>query len=250
MMNPAEFANIARSEKDFWWYRGMRSILFRLMDPYMAGRTVRRALDAGCGTGYMAHVLASERGWPMVALDLDREGLRYARLNCVERTVQGDMTRLPFAGGAFDVVMSLDALVHIPQGEESTVVRELARVVTPGGLLVLRAAAFNALRSRHSAFVMETQRYSRAKLIKLVTDTGMRVLRCTYANSLLLPLALAKFRIWEPLRRAPVASGVEPVAPWLDRLLHAPLAFEAGWLGSGHDLPLGQTVVLVGEKAA
>ena len=35
-MNPAEFANIAKSEKHFWWYRGMRTILFRLVDPYLA----------------------------------------------------------------------------------------------------------------------------------------------------------------------------------------------------------------------
>ena len=32
-MNPAEFANIARSEREFWWYRGMRRIMFGLLDP-------------------------------------------------------------------------------------------------------------------------------------------------------------------------------------------------------------------------
>jgi len=44
-MNPAEFANIAKSEERFWWYRGMRSILFRMLDPFLAGRRVGRALD-------------------------------------------------------------------------------------------------------------------------------------------------------------------------------------------------------------
>ena len=33
MMNPAEFANIANSEEHFWWYRGMREIMFRLKFP-------------------------------------------------------------------------------------------------------------------------------------------------------------------------------------------------------------------------
>ena len=69
------------------------------------------------------------------------------------------------------------------------------------------------------------------------------MLRCSYANSLLMPVALAKFRLWEPLLRKPPASGVQPVAPWLDRLLHAPLAMEAAWLGTGSDLPLGQSLV-------
>ena len=32
-MNPAEFANIRQSEESFWWYRGMREILFGMLDP-------------------------------------------------------------------------------------------------------------------------------------------------------------------------------------------------------------------------
>jgi len=52
----------------------------------------------------------------------------------------------------------------------------------------------------------------------LTTGAGVRVLRCSYVNSLLLPVALVKFRVWEPLLRKPPASGVEPVAPWLDKL--------------------------------
>ena len=32
-MNPAEFANIRQSEEHFWWYRGMRAILFRMLAP-------------------------------------------------------------------------------------------------------------------------------------------------------------------------------------------------------------------------
>ncbi len=34
-MNPAEFANIARCERDFWWYRGVRAILYRILHPYL-----------------------------------------------------------------------------------------------------------------------------------------------------------------------------------------------------------------------
>jgi hypothetical protein len=74
------------------------------------------------------------------------------------------------------------------------------------------------------------------------------VQRVTYANSLLLPVALAKFRVWEPFTRKPPSSGVEPVAPWLDGMLYAPLALEARWLGAGMSFPAGQSLVLIGEK--
>ena len=247
-MNPAEFANIRKSEKTFWWYRGMRNILFRTMDPHIAGRPIGRALEAGCGTGYLSHLLQVERGWPIVPMDLSGDGLRYAREMGVERPVQGDIRALPFPAGAFDLVMSIDVMAHLPYGQEHEAARELARVLAPGGLLVMRTAALDLLRSRHSEFAFEQQRFTRRRLMGLITGAGVRVRRCTYANSLLLPVALAKFRLWEPLMRAPASSGVEPVAPWLDHTLYAPLALEAAWIGAGHDLPAGQSLILIGEK--
>jgi SAM-dependent methyltransferase len=247
-MNPAEFANIRAVEQDFWWYRGMRQILFRMLDPLVKERRMDRVLEAGCGTGYLSHFLQTERGWPVVPLDLSGEGLRYARALGVDRAVQGDIGALPFADSAFDLVLSLDVIVHFPRGQEHIPMRELARVTRPGGLIVLRVSALDILRSRHSEFVFERQRFTRGRLRELMAGCGIRVLRLTYANSLLLPVAMAKFRLWEPLSGAPKGSGVAPVAPWLDRLLYAPLALEAGWIGAGRGLPLGQSLIAIGER--
>jgi hypothetical protein len=38
------------------------------------------------------------------------------------------------------------------------------------------------------------------------------------------------------------------VAPWLDRLLHVPLALESAWIGAGRGFPAGQSLLLIGEK--
>ena len=101
-MNPAEFANIRQSEENFWWYRGMREILFRMLEPHLQGRTVGRALEAGCGTGYLSQLMQRDRGWPIVPLDFSGDGLRYARELGVGNAVQGDIRRLPFGDAAFD----------------------------------------------------------------------------------------------------------------------------------------------------
>ncbi|HEY2016018.1 MAG TPA: class I SAM-dependent methyltransferase [Bryobacteraceae bacterium] len=247
-MNPKEFANIARSECDLWWYRGMRAILFRMLDPYLAGRRIGRVLEAGCGTGYLSHLMQKDRRWPVVPLDISYEGLRYAQRMGVENPVQGDAASLAFPDGTFDLVLSLDVFAHLPRGEEVNAARELSRVLVPGGLLAVRTSALDMLHSRHSEFISEYQRFTRRRLMGLVAGAGIRVLRCTYINSLLLPVALAKFRIWEPLLRRPAASGVEPVAPWLDSLLYAPLAMEAAWLSTGRNFPAGQSLLLIGEK--
>jgi hypothetical protein len=121
-------------------------------------------------------------------------------------------------------------------------------VLVPGGLLVTRVSALDILRSRHSQFAHERQRFTRARLLQLADSCGIAVERCTYANSLLMPVALAKFRVWEPLTSQAPSSGVEPVNPMLDRILYTPLAAEAACIGAGFNFPVGQSLVLVGQK--
>ena len=247
-MNPAEFAHIAESERDFWWYRGMRDILFRLMDRHAEGHNPTRVLEAGCGTGYLSLLLQKDRRWPVVPIDISADGLHYAKQMGVERLVRADTLRLPFGDEVFDVVLSIDVLAHMPSPREFDFAGEVARVLRRGGLLVIRTAALDMLRSRHSEFAFERQRFTRKRLVNLMAGVGLRILRCTYANSLLLPVSFAKFRVWEPLLRRPAASGVQPVSPWLDRVLYAPLAAEAAWIGSGHNFAAGQSLFLIGEK--
>lgn len=247
-MNPDEFANIAEAEDRFWWYRGMRDILYRVLDPHAKASTIHRVLEAGCGTGYNAVALERRYGWNVYPMDLQREGLVYGKSLGADRMTQGDVSSLPFASGTFDAVICLDVLVHFAQGDESSALAEFARVLAPGGLLVLRVSALNACRSRHSQFTYERQRFTATRLTSAVQKHGIRVARWTYANSLLLPVALLKFRVWEPLLKRAPESGVRSVADWLNTLLTFPLTIESRWLGTGLNLPLGQSLVLIGGK--
>jgi SAM-dependent methyltransferase len=243
MMNPAEFANIAKAENDFWWYRGMRHIMFGLLDPVAKQRQFERVLEAGCGTGHFAQALAHRYRWPMFPLDLGWEGLEYGKGLGINHLAQGDIQALPYKDAAFDAVVSMDVIVHMPLGDERRPMAEFHRVLKPGGFLALRASALDILKSHHSIHAMERQRFTRSRLMQLAEHTGFKVLRCTYANSLLLPVALVKFRVIEPLFGGDPESGVRPVSPWLDKLLYGPLAVESKLLPAGVNLPLGQAPV-------
>ncbi|MBL8179644.1 MAG: class I SAM-dependent methyltransferase [Bryobacterales bacterium] len=248
MMNPAEFANIAAIEENFWWFRGMRRILFRLLDPIAAQRNFQTVLEAGCGTGHLSRLLEQRYQWRMVPVDLAPEGLDYGKSLGVQRMTQADVAALPFPDNAFDATLSMDVIVHFPRGQEHRPFSEFVRVTKPGGLLVIRVSALDILRSRHSRFAHERQRFTRSRLLQLAAAHNLRVHRCTYLNSLLSPVAFAKFRLYEPFLSSPPESGVQPVAPWLDNLLYMPLALEAQWLAAGLNFPLGQSLILIAGK--
>lgn len=244
IVNPAAMTAPAKGEREAWWHRGMREIFFRLLDPIVSGRSIRSAVDVSWGSGYFSGMLQDRYDWRVFPLAIGWEGT-YG----VERLARADAGALPFPDGAFDAALSIDIVGNVPRGQEAKPLGELTRLLAPKGLLVLRAPALELFHSRHSEFVGEQQRFTRERLIELAEASGIRVLRVSYMNTLLSPAALAKFRIWEPLMRKAPANGLLPVPWWLDKLLYAPLALESYWLGAGLNFPLGQTVLLIGEKA-
>ncbi|NEU55798.1 class I SAM-dependent methyltransferase [Halorussus sp. MSC15.2] len=96
-----------------------------------------RVLDAGCGQGTPVLRRLAESADP-VGLDFSREQLGLARGNVPSvPLVRGDMTALPFRDDAFDAVTAYHSLIHVPLDDHQTVVEEFARVLRPGGRVLL-----------------------------------------------------------------------------------------------------------------
>ncbi|MEZ5306126.1 MAG: class I SAM-dependent methyltransferase [Pyrinomonadaceae bacterium] len=102
-------------------------------------------LDAGCGTGILTLSLVSAgvQNATVVSLDLSMKSLEVAREQYqkdkfieIDKTypVQGDITRFPFADNTFDLLLTSGALEYVPLDNG---LREMARVLKPGGHLVL-----------------------------------------------------------------------------------------------------------------
>ncbi|BDC48401.1 type 11 methyltransferase [Bryobacterales bacterium F-183] len=243
-MNAEEFRNIRKTEEQFWWFRGMREIVFLWLDPLLRKGSVERAAEAGCGTGGFA--LQFERRYsttPLIALDLEPEGLQHAADMGLSHLVAGDIRALPFASGSLDLLLSLDVVVHLEKGREHLAFEEFMRVLKPGGSLLIRVSAMEALRSRHSEFTWERQRFSRQRLCEGLEQAGFQIERISYFNFFLSPVAWLKFRVWEPLTKAPPASGLEMPPAWLNRILEACLRLECRLSKYGVNFPFGQSLV-------
>ncbi len=248
-MNPAEFEQLSSHEERLWWFRGMREIFNLLLDRYCPAGPGAQLLEAGCGTGFEAARLRRERGWAVTPIDLSPVAAAHARVRGLNPALAG-IEALPFASQTFQGVISLDVLVHLDVAGQRRAIIEFARVLQPGGWILVRSAALEVLRSRHSEWVGERHRVRLPELRYAAEAAGLQVRYATYANSLLLPVALAKFRVWEPLAGGPAASGVAMPAQWLNRLLELPLRVERGWLAMGGRFPVGQSVYVVAVKPA
>jgi len=99
-----------------------------------------RVLDAGCGHG--TPVFRRVDLTPsVVGFDLSREQLQIAReTEFVASLVQGDMTWLPFRSRVFDAITAFDSLIHVPLSDRQSVIDEFARVLRPGGSVLLSEA--------------------------------------------------------------------------------------------------------------
>ncbi|HTO13366.1 MAG TPA: asparagine synthase (glutamine-hydrolyzing), partial [Candidatus Binatia bacterium] len=109
----------------------MSSILDRLQRRQAPGRL----LDVGCGGGHFM-AAAVEHGWRPLGTDLSGEACAAARRLTAASVVQADAAALPFRAGTLDAVALVSMLDHTTQ--PLAAVREAARVLRPGGVLVVR----------------------------------------------------------------------------------------------------------------
>lgn len=96
-----------------------------------------RVLDAGCGTGRMSRYLA-DRGAVVEGVDLSPRMLEQARAAHPDlRFETGSLVDLGRDDGRYDGVLAWYSLIHLDDAEAARAVREMARVVRPGGLVLV-----------------------------------------------------------------------------------------------------------------
>jgi len=108
-----------------------------------------RALDAGCGWGYNLFLLAA-RGYRPYGIDIVQNDFYAARAiasaNGYESPLAGaDMSALPFAAGSFAAVTAVETIEHIYEPDRPAALREVARVLAPGGLFALSTPNFDSI---------------------------------------------------------------------------------------------------------
>ncbi len=230
-----------QAEDRHWWYRGRRKVLDGVIDEM---RLPARAeiLDAGCGSG--RNMIDLARHGTVTGVELSATSVSLARERCTGEVIEGSVLEMPFDAGRFDLAASLDVIEHLE--DDLAALRELRRVVKPGGTLLVTVPAYQWLWSGHDVVNHHYRRYTRRTLQRVGEQAGWRQARTTYFNSLLLPAAIL-LRVLDRFNRKTTESSLDlwvPPAP-LNWLLERPLALEAAMIGRGGRIPAGLSLLAV-----
>lgn len=155
-----------------------RDFVVRMMIEDFLGSTVdsgQRVLDAGCGIGLLGRLYPN---LGLVGLDASKVLLDRAETGYRLR-VEGSAEHMPFADASFDVVVALNMLHHVI--EPKNAVREFARVLAPGGVLVTVdprkvwpiELAKKVLRSNDDAFAETHKAFAVAEYEELLSMGGL-----------------------------------------------------------------------------
>ena len=236
----------AWAEDRHFWFKGLRRSAQIMLAAALAGRRLPHIVDCGSGTGRNLDWLRTHGD--AVGVELSAAGLEVARAHG-RRVVQGRVDALPIATASVDLATSFDVLYCLPDPVERAALAEMARILRPGGLALINAAALDVLRGAHSTLTLEVRRYTRDRLRTRLEEAGFDIERMSYTNCATFPVTLAVRAFDRWTGRAQQASDADlrvPAAP-VNAAFNLVLAAEAQILRAVN-LPVGSSVMCLARK--
>lgn len=240
-----EYRKLAETEDRMWYFHALNRRIAHWLARTLPPGTAR-VLDAGCGTGGLIKALrAANPAWQVTGLDFMPLACELARERSGAEIVQGSITALPFGDAAFDAVVSADVVCQVEDSAQA--LREFARVVRPGGAVLINVPAYRWLWSYHDDTCQTKHRYTRRELTGLFRAAGLTVGFASYANLFPLPLIAARRKLFPP---AQPTSDVQVYPAPIETTFAAMAALEHAWTKRGWPAPAGSSVFVVGVKSA
>jgi len=193
-MQQHTYAIMRRVEASHWWFVGRRRIIRSFVErlfPDLRANDEKQAriLDVGCGTGANLEML-SEFG-VAEGVDVSPEALSFCQGRGLKNVKLGAAEALPYDANSFDLVTGLDVVEHLD--DDLAGLKEMRRVLRPGGRAVLFVPAFMFLWGVQDDISNHRRRYTLKELKQVVKDAGFEVERATYVNiSFFTPILLGR----------------------------------------------------------
>jgi SAM-dependent methyltransferase len=241
---PGHGGSASLGAPDYWWYVARTELLRTVLEEHIGIAPLM--LDVGSADGPSV-------GWldghgRRLMLDIDPRGLEPGG-------VCGSAMALPFADETFNIVCAFDVAEHCEP--EALAFAEFARVLKPGGRLLISVPAYEWAWSEFDEQNGHYRRYTRKRAVRSVEAAGLRVTRSTYAFAGVFPFFAAE-RLGRRARRwlTGKSEGHHPVDTVSLPKVHPRLERMFLWLSrkeekvlARRDLPFGSSVVVAATKS-
>ena len=245
IFTPEYYARMRELEAGSWWNAAMRDVAAMLLTDVDLPHT-GTILDVGCGSGqtltWFSHRFAA---WRTLGCDISSDAVSAASALGFE-IAQASALELPYPSATADVVVTLDVLQHVPLGGgDLTALREMRRVLKPGGWLFIRtnAQSFPTTDDDHE---FQFHRYEPRELREKLKVTGFTVHRLSRVNALLglaeIPRELRARRVQSADYHGILAT-TRSAGSWTSAAKRAWVRLEGQAVRRGVRLPAGRTIV-------
>jgi|307.fasta_scaffold24488_3 SAM-dependent methyltransferase len=174
------YAIFFEQEESHWWYVGRRRIIRSFVQEICEQIDKRdpQILDVGCGTG--ANLLMLSQLGEAEGVDISPQAIAFCQARGLSNVRLGAAEALPYDDNHFDLVTALDVVEHLD--DDVGALREMRRVIRPGGRLLLFVPTFMFLWGLQDEVSNHRRRYRLAELRRAVVAAGFEIERSTYAN--------------------------------------------------------------------
>lgn len=236
-------------EDTHWFYRGIRAVLKNNFEKILRGYENNKTsdtiqiLDVGCGSGATLKLL--EHYGEVYGVDISELAIQYSKKRNLKNLQIGSAEDLPYSDNCFDFVFSIQVFCNI-SGSDLKAWKEVRRVLKPGGYFFSLLPAYNFLSSPHDIAAGSFRRYDKAYILKASKESGLKVIRVNFYNTLLFPLIfisrlLSKFSCKQP------KSDLKNELPILNFILSNLMYLEVA-LSDIINYPFGLSILSIHKK--
>lgn len=244
-MDRSFYKTYFETEKDHWWFRVRRNIIFSLLKKYGISKDAK-IFDFGCGSGYTAGFL-QDLGFGVSGADVSSEAVEFGRSRGIKNlSVASESGEIKYQESAFDCILALDVLEHIKN--DSIAIKSIEKSLKPGGVAFITVPAYMWLWGVQDEISKHYRRYAIGELVETIgKSSNLKIIKKSYFNTFLFPGVVAVRFLSKIFVLKERESDFDVNSKFLNKIFYFIFNIESKLLQFA-DFPFGVSILIVLKK--